>query len=208
MANWIKSTNFDFLRWSKLSFALAASIILIGGFFVYNQKATLFGMDFTGGFALNLELETHQESHYTEALEKAFRSKGLSSQQFQIRELNPSNHLRVLLSTALEEPGQPFSGMPLEMEKKGASYGFETNPRIQWVVDAIEGSGLSLSAESKSTLHTNWTAMSGQVAVRLSEDLAFDVPWQAGDVALLDNYVVMHGRRPFTGTRKILAAMS
>ena len=46
------------------------------------------------------------------------------------------------------------------------------------------------------------------VAVRLSEDLAFDVPWQAGDVALLDNYVVMHGRRPFTGTRKILAAMS
>ena len=46
------------------------------------------------------------------------------------------------------------------------------------------------------------------VAIRLSEELAFDVPWQAGDVALLDNYVVMHGRRPFTGTRKILAAMS
>jgi hypothetical protein len=47
-----------------------------------------------------------------------------------------------------------------------------------------------------------------QVAIRLSEELAFDVPWQAGDVALLDNYVVMHGRRPYTGTRKILAAMS
>ncbi len=46
------------------------------------------------------------------------------------------------------------------------------------------------------------------VAIRLSEELAFDVPWQAGDVALLDNYVTMHGRRPFTGTRKILAAMS
>jgi Taurine catabolism dioxygenase TauD, TfdA family len=46
------------------------------------------------------------------------------------------------------------------------------------------------------------------VAIRLSEELAFDVPWQAGDVALLDNYVAMHGRRPFTGSRKILAAMS
>ena len=46
------------------------------------------------------------------------------------------------------------------------------------------------------------------VAIRLSEELAFDVPWQAGDVALFDNYVTMHGRRPFTGTRKILAAMS
>ncbi|HEX4143553.1 MAG TPA: TauD/TfdA family dioxygenase [Pirellulales bacterium] len=45
------------------------------------------------------------------------------------------------------------------------------------------------------------------VAVRLAEELAFDVPWRAGDVALVDNFVTMHGRRPFTGTRKILAAM-
>jgi hypothetical protein len=45
------------------------------------------------------------------------------------------------------------------------------------------------------------------VAVRLAEELAFDLPWQAGDVALVDNYVTMHGRRPFEGTRKILAAM-
>lgn len=44
-------------------------------------------------------------------------------------------------------------------------------------------------------------------AVRIAEELAFDVPWQPGDVALVDNYVTMHGRRPFTGTRKVLAAM-
>jgi len=45
------------------------------------------------------------------------------------------------------------------------------------------------------------------VAIRLSEELAFELPWQAGDVVLVDNFVTMHGRRPFTGTRKILAAM-
>jgi hypothetical protein len=45
------------------------------------------------------------------------------------------------------------------------------------------------------------------VAIRLSEELAFDMPWQAGDVVLVDNFVTMHGRRPFTGTRKVLAAM-
>ncbi|HEY1784262.1 MAG TPA: TauD/TfdA family dioxygenase [Pirellulales bacterium] len=45
------------------------------------------------------------------------------------------------------------------------------------------------------------------VAIRLSEELAFDIPWQAGDVALVDNFVTMHGRRPFSGTRKVLAAM-
>lgn len=33
-------------------------------------------------------------------------------------------------------------------------------------------------------------------------------PWQAGDIALLDNMMVAHARDPFKGTRKILVAMS
>lgn len=44
-------------------------------------------------------------------------------------------------------------------------------------------------------------------AVEIAEELAFDIPWQAGDVALVDNYVAMHGRRTFEGQRKVLAAM-
>lgn len=44
-------------------------------------------------------------------------------------------------------------------------------------------------------------------AARLGDELAFDVPWQRGDVALVDNYVAMHGRRTFTGTRKVLASL-
>ena len=35
----------------------------------------------------------------------------------------------------------------------------------------------------------------------------FDMPWQRGDVVLVDNYVTMHGRRTFTGTRKVLASL-
>jgi hypothetical protein len=45
------------------------------------------------------------------------------------------------------------------------------------------------------------------VATELAEELAFDVPWQKGDVALVDNFVTMHGRRTFTGTRKVLASL-
>ena len=41
----------------------------------------------------------------------------------------------------------------------------------------------------------------------MAEDLTFDVPWQQGDVALVDNFLVMHGRRHFTGTRKVLASL-
>ncbi len=46
-----------------------------------------------------------------------------------------------------------------------------------------------------------------QTACEISEELSFDVPWQVGDVALVDNYSVMHARRPFTGTRRILASL-
>lgn len=44
-------------------------------------------------------------------------------------------------------------------------------------------------------------------SVAIADELAFDVPWQAGDVALVDNYLVMHGRRTFSGTRKVLASL-
>jgi hypothetical protein len=44
-------------------------------------------------------------------------------------------------------------------------------------------------------------------AVELAEQVTFDIPWQAGDVALVDNYVTMHGRRRFRGTRKVLASL-
>ena len=45
------------------------------------------------------------------------------------------------------------------------------------------------------------------VAIELADELSFDIPWKTGDVALVDNFLVMHGRRPFQGTRKVLASL-
>ena len=41
----------------------------------------------------------------------------------------------------------------------------------------------------------------------MADEMAWDIPWQAGDVALVDNYLVMHGRRPFEGSRRVLASL-
>lgn len=43
--------------------------------------------------------------------------------------------------------------------------------------------------------------------IELAEGLSFDMAWQAGDVALVDNSLVMHGRRPFYGERRVLASL-
>jgi len=45
-----------------------------------------------------------------------------------------------------------------------------------------------------------------KAAVELAEPLCIDVEWQLGAVAVVDNRLVMHGRRHFEGTRKLYAA--
>jgi len=63
---------------------------------------------------------------------------------------------------------------------------------------------------SKSICFGDGTAIEPEQMARpieLADELSFDLEWQAGDVALVDNFLVMHGRRPFKGTRKVLASL-
>lgn len=47
-----------------------------------------------------------------------------------------------------------------------------------------------------------------KVAAELAEEIAFDLQWQVGDVVLVDNTIAMHARRPFVGTRKVVASLA
>jgi SecD/SecF fusion protein len=172
MSHWIKAKKIDFLKRSKLAFAVAAAIILVGGSFVYTNRSGMFGMDFTGGFSVDLELAKDPSASYVKEVENALSQNGISHRDFQVRELNPSNQLRILLGTSMEEKGKPFYSMPLEKEKANSLYSYERNPRIDWVVQALQNQGLSLTPRSLSELDSHWTLMSGQMSDSMRNNAA------------------------------------
>jgi alpha-ketoglutarate-dependent taurine dioxygenase len=63
---------------------------------------------------------------------------------------------------------------------------------------------------SKAVTHGDGKPLDPAAATRaaeLADRMAFDIPWQKGDVALVDNFVTMHGRRTFSGARRVLASL-
>ena len=63
---------------------------------------------------------------------------------------------------------------------------------------------------SKSISFGDGSAIAGDImqqVVALGDDLTFELQWQTGDVALVDNFLVMHGRRPYSGERRVLASL-
>mmetsp|Transcript_12565 Transcript_12565/g.12188 ORF Transcript_12565/g.12188 Transcript_12565/m.12188 type:complete len:320 (+) Transcript_12565:88-1047(+) len=44
-------------------------------------------------------------------------------------------------------------------------------------------------------------------AVAIMDEICVALPWERGDVLLIDNRTVMHSRRPFQGPRRILASL-
>lgn len=43
--------------------------------------------------------------------------------------------------------------------------------------------------------------------LRILEEECVAVPWQRGDVLLIDNWAVLHSRRPFDPPRRVLASL-
>lgn len=78
----------------------------------------------------------------------------------------------------------------------------------------VRESLLSQFAESElpfNTYYGDGSPIEDSVAAEIREAYRqerVEFPWQTGDVLLLDNMAVGHGRNPFTGARKILVAMS
>lgn len=165
MANLIGNTNFDFLKYTKPAVIISIAILLAGGYLFWAQKNTMFGMDFTGGYSLNVEMEDtlgEEEGIYREKAIAGMLANGAGSNDFEIRQLSRPNQLRIQLSLGMEEMGHPFYGMPETTDDEDVAYDYEKDPRITWVVNALESQGLNVQQSDLAKLDKQWSMMSGQ----------------------------------------------
>jgi SecD/SecF fusion protein len=166
MAEWISSTNFDFLKWAKPAFIISGIFLMVGAGVLAKEWKSIFGMDFTGGYSLVVDLNEHPaaKESYRELVAKALLSKGLTTREFQIRELGRPNLLRIQLGVSVEEQNKPFFGMPLELTESATGFAFEyqKNPRIIWLLDTLATQGLQVKESEFPMLASGWTHMSGQ----------------------------------------------
>jgi len=180
MLNFVKTKNFNFLKAAKYIFIISGLLILIGGYTLALQKKSVFGMDFTGGYSINVEIKESPHQNYREIVEKAFLKQGINPNDFNIRELTPENNLRILLGTSMDLKGKPFYKMPSEIKTLDKKYNFQTNPKISWVVEALEKENIQITNRSLEKLDQNWTVMSGQ----MSDSMRNNAIWGLG-LALL-----------------------
>ncbi|MGZ3732193.1 MAG: protein translocase subunit SecD [Parachlamydiaceae bacterium] len=165
MSQFFTLTHFDFLGQARKAFIITGVVMLLGGTFFYSQRNTLFGMDFTGGNALTIEVQEQKEApNYRLKALDALSAAGASTTDVQVRELSRPNQLRIQLGAGMEEERHPFHGMPEKISDGPFAYEYQANPRIDWVVKALEKGGMTLSKSQLNSLDQNWTTMSGQLS--------------------------------------------
>lgn len=157
MSHWIQLDRFDFLKKAPFIFMASLLVMALGVGALATKKSALFGMDFTGGYVFNIELKPDPTlSSYREKVEKALYQAGATPQEVQVQELSPSNYLRIKLGVSLERGGRPFSNLPTSSSA--------TNPKIQWVLEALQKEHLEIAPSSLASLEQSWSSMSGQMS--------------------------------------------
>lgn len=173
MGQFIGKTHFDFLKQSRKAITLSLIVMVLGTYLLIAERKTILGMDFTGGYAATVELETKKDTqNYRIEAQEALLANGASPRDIQIRELNKPNQLRIQLGVGMEEKGQPFYQLPERLEEGKFSYDYQRNPRLVWLVKSLESKGLRIPDNELSNLSNNWTVMSGQLSDSMRNNAA------------------------------------
>lgn len=173
MMRLFNQTSFDFLKKARFSVIVSLVIICLGLVFLVKERSSILGMDFTGGYSLNVELKERPDTDYRLAATTALTHAGASKGDFHIQELNRPNQLRIQLAASMQEAGHPFFAIDEQQVVKNPLFAFQENPRIVWIVDALAAEGLELNSSTLSELNLHWNAMSGQFSKKMRNEALF-----------------------------------
>ncbi|MFA6915526.1 MAG: protein translocase subunit SecD [Parachlamydiales bacterium] len=162
MVELISGTKFDFLAQTRKAILLSALVVALGIGLFAEQRNTIFGMDFTGGYSLivNAQEQPGDVNYRLQALDSLL-AQGATTNDLQVRQLTNPWQLRIQMGISMEESGHPFYQMPMEIEGK-FTYPYQSNPRIDWVVNSLQKGGLTIPESELAQLDRQWTVMSGQ----------------------------------------------
>lgn len=173
MAQFLKETHFDFLKQAKTAILISLITMTIGTYFLVMERKTIFGMDFTGGYSLTVDVaEQPNNPNYRLAAINALLDQGASRRDFEVRELSRPNQLRIQLGTSMNEKGHPFYQMPETATEGRFAYEYQKDPRLTWTVNTLQAGGLEIQPSQLAHLENNWTVMSGQFSDAMRNNAA------------------------------------
>jgi len=162
-------------------------------------------------------------------LVKAFREKGVTYTNIMPAQPDPESGQGRSWKDTLSAANQ--NEAEARLKELGYSWSWQddgslkaTTPRLEAIHDmgdgdesffnqliaAFRGWEDARNDPSKSVRHGDGSAIDVEAltrAIEIADELTYELNWQAGDVVLIDNFRVMHGRRPYTGKRKVVASL-
>ena len=164
MMNLFSNIHVNFLSKAKIAFSVALIIFALGTFAFIKDRQSIFGMDFTGGYSLTVDLQEQGAGDYKVRAEKALVEAGATANQIHIQQLNKPYQLRIQLAKQMDQAGEPFYLIGEQDPVENPLFGYETNQRIVWIVQALEAGNLVVNPSSLVDLDLYWTQVSGQLS--------------------------------------------
>ena len=165
MLNMIPNTGISFMKYGKYASAVSLFVIFLGGALFVKQRNTLFGMDFTGGMTLELEVKNSPSNMSAKyAVQEAFIANGINPSDFSIRELDNQKKLKIYLSNNLNNSENLFSKVSDHIKPQKAVYSYEKNPKLSLIVKTLNNSGINLTDKSLKQIDKNFSSISGQIS--------------------------------------------
>lgn len=164
IGSWVENPKIPFLKLSPAIAAVSLILTSFGGYVLYNNQGNIYGMDFTGGYSMIVELTGSKNIDSKAIVESALCNSGILPQEMQVRELSDSSTLRIFLAKSLNEANRPFFDMPLTQEVFDPAFAYETNPRLQYIIEGLRTNGVEVTDHSLKNVNFTFKSVSGQMS--------------------------------------------